>query len=271
MKSVLKIIKTGSALVACFILTGFASDNCGCLNPITVQYEVITSSSGGGINISWSAPPTGGSGCWGNKEAEPDSYVVVVDGVDCFYTQETQYELNTPGAEIIIYAVYGTAWSTGITVGDFEAIETNINVWTTDDPDPNHPSGFGFNPNGTAQTYAVSDPSRANDIDYYIHSGYVLTAPADHLPTPINEKGSAASMEDGSYDDLKIVKAPGNYLTQQNLSVNGLYGLWLDDANDGYDDGDYFGKAFVTGILGEQIFLDVAYQTEAGLRWVCTE
>jgi hypothetical protein len=229
-------------------------------NPTNVQYEIVTSDNGASLNITWSDP----------ADKTPDQYVLVVDGDELSPVEGTSTTLAVAGAEVILYAEYGDNRSSGVTVGDFEAVETSIQVWTTADPDPEHPSGFGFTPAGSAQTYAVSDASHANDIDYYISSGHTLTAPMDHLPTAINDKGSAASVETGTYDDLVVVAGPGNYSTQRDLSVNGLYGLWLDDTNDGYDDSDHFGKAFVTGINGEQVSMDVAYQTEAGLRWVAT-
>lgn len=263
-------MKKWVSLTALLLVAGFAFLSVGCEppdeDPVTnLNFEIVNDTEGnpgGGIKVTWSAPAT----------ATPDEYIVSVDGADQVAVDVTEDYVYTAGAEVAVYAVYNDVKSAAETL-DFKVIVTDIDVYTTDDPAADHPSGFGFTPAGSAQTYSVSTANQDEwpDIDYYISSGHVLTAPMDHLPDPLNAKGSAASVETDAFDDLDIVAAPGNYLTQRDLTVNGIYGLWLDAANDNYDVTDHFGKAFVEGISGEQVTLKVAYQTVAGLRWVVTD
>jgi len=257
------------ALLA-IVVTGFVGIvNCdGFINPPTnVNITVVDDQDGnpgGGIHVTWSAPADGST---------PDEYVVSVDGVDQVAVTTLEDFVYTPGAKIVVKAIYGSDESAA-DAEELGAIETpSLNVWTVNDVDPNHPSGFGFQTSGTAMAYAVSVPANAPEIDFYLASGPNLAAPKDHLPTAINEKGSASSSESGTYETLDITAATGvgAYLTNRSLAANGLYGIWLDDTDDGYTADDHFGKALVSGISGEQVTFKLAYQLEPGLRWVLVD
>jgi hypothetical protein len=258
--------------IALLVVVGFFALNMECPNggsaPTNVAVEVIDDNDGnpgGAVKVTWSAP--------GGDAGVPDEYIVYVDGVGQIAVETTEDMVYGAGAEITVAAVYGSEEYESSPV-DLGAVETpTLDVWTVNDPDPAHPSGFGFNTIGTVSAYAVSDQSNWPEIDFYLASGPNLAAPKDHLPDPINSKGSASSTETGNYDDLDIVAATGQglYLTNRDLASNGLYGLWLDDDDDGYTADDHFGKAHVTGIDGEKVTFKLALQLEPGLRWVVVD
>jgi hypothetical protein len=264
-------MKKWVSLTALLLVAGFAFFSAGCIDgdtpPVTnLNYDIVNDADdnpGGGIKVTWSAP----------ADATPDEYIVSVDGIDQVAVDVTEDYVYTAGAEVAVYAVYNDVKSAKETL-DFGAEETiSIDVWPVTDPDPEHPSAFGFGENGMAATYAVSDKSNWPSIDFYIAADLYLTAPADHLPDAINNEANASSAETGTYDALGIVAATGQqlYLTGRKLTDNGLFGLWIDPTADGYDEGDHFGKAVVTGIDGDKVTLKVAYQKVAGIRWVVVD
>ncbi|MBN2380122.1 hypothetical protein JXM67_10025 [candidate division WOR-3 bacterium] len=232
---------------------------------------------GGGIKLIWDEPYVDDEGCFlccSKPTGDgPDRYAVYVDGVRVGETEETEYTVYTPGVEIEIAAVYGVEESKGLMI-DLGAVETpTLNVWTVNDPSPDHPSGFGFSVSGSAQTYSMSDEGHREDIDYWIASGFILTAPCDRYPDSINAKGSAAKMENVLFDSLLIASPPGKYCTQQPLEEDSVYSLWLDYTNDNYSLDDRFGKMQVTykDTDGLKVTLKLAFQTENGLRWVAVK
>jgi len=264
-------MKKWVSLTALLLVASFAFVIVGCeptdTPPVTnLNFDIVDDTDGnpgGGIKVTWSAP----------ADATPDEYVVSVDDVDQVAVDGTEDYVYTAGAEIAVYAVYGEERSSAETL-DFGAVETpTLEVWSVDDPDPEHPSAFGFGANGTAAPYAVSVEANWSSIDFYIAAGPVLVSPSDHLPEPINNEENASSEENTTYEDLDIVAATGvgNYLTGRDLTDNGLYGLWIDPTANGYDEGDNFGKAVVTGIDGDKVTFKLAYQKVAGLRWVVVD
>jgi hypothetical protein len=268
------IITTG------LVLLGTSPDE---LAPVSgLNYEIVNGldgNPGGGIKLTWSAPPDyGGGGGFSCRRPENSGtagveYVVSVDGVDQVAVDVTEAYVYTAGAEVAVYAVYNDVKSTPVTL-DFGAVESpSVEVWSVDDPSPDHPSGFGFCENGTVATYAESNEDNSDYIDYYVVSGLILTYFYSHYPTPSPSDVAASSEEPGTYDDLDIVAATGvgTYSTSRALSNNGLYGLWIDANANGYDESDNFGKALVTGIDGHKVTFTFAYQTVAGLRWVVVD
>jgi len=263
-------MKKWVSLTALLLVASFALVIVGC-EPIdtppveNLNYTIVNDQDGnpgGGLKLTWSAP----------ADAEPDEYIVSVDGVDQVAVETTEDYVYTPGAKIEVFAVYNEDKSAAVEL-DFGVVETTLEVWSVDDLDPAHPSAFGFADDGNASTYAVSVESNWPMIDYYIASGPNLASPSDHLPTPINNEENANSSETGTYDGLDIVSETGvgKYLTNRDLTNGGLYGLWLDPTGDGYDTGDHFGKAVVTGIDGNKVSIKVAYQKVGGLRWVVVD
>jgi len=256
--------------IALLVVVGLVMMNLECPNggsaPTNVNITVVDDQDGnpgGGIRVTWSAPSDGST---------PDEYVVSVDGVDQVAVTTLEDYVYTPGAEIVVKAVFGADEYEANAI-DIGAVATSsIDIWSVNDPDPNHPSGLGFGSNGAAGTYAVSTESNWPEIDFYIASGPKIASPADHLPTPLNDEENAVSSETGTFATLDIVAATGQnlYLTSRDLTTNGLYGLWIDPNANGYDASDNFGKLVVNSIDAGtyKVNLSVAYQTEPGLRWV---
>ncbi|MBD3286698.1 hypothetical protein GF338_10220 [candidate division WOR-3 bacterium] len=256
------------ALVAVVAMTFVGMEGCngttaGALTNVNVSVvDDADGNPGGGLHVTWSAP----------SEGTPDEYIVYVDGTAQVAVTTTEDYVYTPCAEIEVAAVYGTEEEMSSSV-DIGAVSTSsIDLWSVDDISPNHPSGFGFASGGSAGTYAVSSEANWPEIDYYIASGPAIASPSDHLPTPLNDEENAVSMETGTFDDLGIVAETGQglYLTNRDLSNNGLYGLWIDANANGWDDGDHFGKLIVNSIDAGtyHVNISVAYQTEGGLRFV---
>jgi len=233
--------------------------------PTNVNIAVVDDADGnpgGGLHVTWSAP----------AEGNPDEYIVYVDGTPQVGVEVLEDYVYTPCAEIQVAAVYGSDEAAADAIDVGVVISSSIDVWSVDDPSPDHPSGFGFTSDGTAGTYAVSVEANWPEIDYYIASGPAIASPADHLPTPLNDEENAVSTETGTFDDLGIVAETGQglYLTNRALVSNGLYGMWIDPTGDGWDAGDHFGKLVVNSIDAGtyHVNITVGYQTEGGLRFV---
>ncbi len=237
-----------------------------------LNYQVVESSSepGGGVRLMWVKPDS----------AEPDDYVVSVDGVDLVPVTENYMDVYEPGAKLAVYARYGGVKSEPVTA-NFGAVETaEITVWSINDPSPDHPSGFGFTTDGTAATYLLSmEPEK---VDFYISMGQsgntpTLTAPKDHAPTPINGEGNASVIVPLSYDDLVFASLSdyGFFITQKPLYSDSVYCLWIDPTDNGFTGDDHFGKALVTNIEDNsgiyEVTFKLAYQKIPGLQWVVVD
>ncbi len=223
---------------------------------------------GGGVYVFWNAP----------SGHVPDDYIVRVDGVDT-EVMVTYYNAYEPAGQIDVYALYGSSLSEPRSLG-FAAVETPyLDVWSSNDPSPDHPSGFGFNAEGTASSYGLSDPDNWSHLDYWIYGGYgypMLVSPSDHVP-PFNDEWNFAAEESANYDDFMTASPPGMgvYSTQRELHLNSLYSLWMDPDGLGYTEDDHFAKLHVTSIEEYggiyKVTLKLAYQKTTGLRWLVTD
>ena len=237
----------------------------GCVPPggelETPDVEATPHNQGAELMLSWDPVP------------DAEQYVIIYNDEEDTIT-ETSYVITEPATTVQVIAIAEGFKDSEPWEEDYTAVVSTIEVYPVTDPDPEHPSGFGFNVHGEASTYPVSDKSTWPDIDYYIAddgTNYILAAPVDHLPEPINNEYNASHEEEAiSFDDLDIAAGPGVYSTQNPLSTNALFSLWLTD-NTEYDLSDHYGKLQVQGISGTKISLRVAYQKTPGLRWVKTQ
>lgn len=233
-----------------------------------LDYEVVDDldgQPGGGLHLRWD-PPDG---------AIPQVYVVRVDGMDQPPVKTTEDYVYTPGMIVAVIAVYADGESKPEEL-DFEAVETpSLDVWSVADPLPEHPSGLGFGPDGTASSYAVSYPENWPSIDYYIDhdEGPFLSSPNSRELEPLNEEENTSCLSDFAYVELMIVIPcdQHNYSSKRRIYKDDVFGLWLDPDADGYSTNDHFGKAKVLDAFGNKVTLKLAYQTVPGLRWVATE
>ncbi len=205
---------------------------------------------------------------------EPDDYVVSVDGVDLVPIMEPYMDVYEPGAKLSVYARHSGEKSEPASA-NFGAAETPlIEVWSVNDPDPDHPCGFGFDSSGSAKAYT----SLETDLyDYWIYADpdrILLVSPSDHAPEPFNEHYYYSTAASESYSNLEVINISNSltFSTQSKIYVDSLYSLWLSEDMSGYSAQDHFGKALVIGIENSsevyKISFKLAYQLIPGLRWV---
>ncbi|MBN2380945.1 hypothetical protein JXM67_14195 [candidate division WOR-3 bacterium] len=230
-----------------------------------LTYEVVDDlegDPGGGIYLTWDSP----------DGATPEEYVVSIDGIDQTPTEVTEDYVYTPAAKIEVYAVYTDGRSTPKAL-EFKAVETELlEVWSSKDPSPDHPSGLGFGSSGFAASYAMSFPQNWPFIDYYVDTTVSLASPDLRTPEPMNDEHNTSCSQTGTYEKLNVVKPCGGvYHDRTGIVKSDLYGLWLDENDNGYTSDDHFAKAYVIDVQGLKVTLKLAYQRTPGLRWVITE
>lgn len=236
----------------------------GCEKEVTletpdVSYTVKTDDKGGTLKLEW------------DEITDADGYIIYADGEVVDTVTTTSYDATVPAAQYEVSAYAGDQES-GKDKIDCGAVETaSLIVYGSSDPDTTHPSGFGFNAQGQAVAYSISNPSNHPLIDYWIYSSgstIKFVSPSDRQPPINNEVNTTKNSGQTNYDNVKIADAPGGYSTQTDVVSGAVYYFWIDPTNDNWDAStDHFGKIQVVGINGVQITLKIAYQPIAGLRW----
>ncbi|MEO0098168.1 MAG: hypothetical protein ABIK94_01075 [candidate division WOR-3 bacterium] len=222
----------------------------------SVQYSVLQN--GDGLRFSWTAVD-GAKG-----------YYVYVDGTKNSTTQLT-YDVTTPAKEIKITAYADGTESDPYILNTTAVVTSTITVYGRGDPDPNHPSGFGFASDGTAVTYALGNSSNWPNIDFYLDDvGQPMTICSPDVRGYNNEENSTREETTTDFDALKIAGTT-EYYTQKELTSGALYSLWIDPNANGWDTNDNFAKMKVVSMSGHEVVLKVAYQKIGGLRWVVTQ
>lgn len=200
---------------------------------------------------------------------DANAYEIVVDGTTfTVQSPSTEYDVTGPAKEVKVYAKNGDVRSDAFEI-DCEVVETTIDVYGISDPEPTHPSAFGFTTDGTAATYAINAGNYAA-IDFYMENVQLPMSFVNPGDKGWNAKGNAAKEATSTvYDDVDIADAPGSgYTTQQAAVAGGVYSLWVDVTNNGWDATDHFAKAKVVSVDGVKVTLKIGYQKVAGLRWV---
>jgi|UniRef100_A0A7V3RGZ3 hypothetical protein len=237
----------------------------GCEKQVTLEtpevtYTVKPDDKGGTLVLNW------------DEITDADGYYIYADGKKIDSVTTTSYNATTPAALYEVSAYAGDQES-GKDEIDCGAIETaTLTVYGSSDPDTTHPSGFGFNAQGNAVAYAISNQNNWPLIDYWVYSSGPTTikfvSPSDRNPPLNNEVNVTKNSGQTNYNDVKIADAPGGYSTQTDVVSGAVYYFWIDPNNDGWDAStDHFGKIQVVGINGVQLTLKIAYQKIAGLRW----
>ena len=199
-----------------------------------------------------------------------DGYYVYADGEKNDMKKATSAYVLSP-AKVIEVCGYngdkdGTKWRK-----DFSpTITTTITVYA--DSIVGHKNAFGFNTSGDAITYFTGNTADRSNIDFSVEdlaAGISFVSP--------HQGGYNGTKWCGSYEELTgdfdydQAAVPGSCVTPKLLINGAVYSLYLDRDNDNWDtDNDHFGKAKVLSISGTEVQLKVAYQTEAGLRWLKT-
>ncbi len=253
----MKKLSTLALLLAFFAFFGCESEVT--LETPDVEYTVATSDQGGTLTLTW------------DEITDADGYYIYADGAVIDTVTTTSYDATVPAA------VYGVAAYAGDQVSsvdnvDCGAVETaSLIVYGSSDPDTTHPSGFGFNAQGTAVAYSISNSNNHPLIDYWIYSSgstIRFVSPSDRTPPINNEVNATENSGQTDYDNVTIANAPGNYSTQTDVVSGAVYYFWIDPNNDNWDAStDHFGKIYVSGINGVAVTMTLAYQPIAGLRW----
>ncbi len=238
----------------------------GCEQEVTLEtpdvtYTVASSDKGGTLILDW------------DEITDADGYIIYADGDVIDTVTTTSYDATTPAALYEVSAYAGDQES-GKDAIDCGAVETpSLIVYGSSDPDTTHPSGFGFNAQGQAVAYSISNANNHPLIDYWIYStaggGTIrFVSPSDRNP-PLNaEVNVTKNSGQSNYDNITIADAPGGYSTQTDIASGAVYYFWIDPTNNNWDAStDHFGKIQVVGINGVQVTLKIAYQPIAGLRW----
>lgn len=257
-----------------------------------LQFRVI--GDGSAIELTWDPPAS----------VTPKEYLVSVDSVDQMPVTVPMYDVMEPAVLIEVYAVYAQGRSEPRTL-HFGAMETaelvlwatewysrapcsrtrivpglleqkkgerfEVEVRPTDHPHPDDPSGFGFDSEGTAVAYDLSDTTTWPEVDYYVvdfgGADLAIANPEVHEP-PLNMKVNGITDPIKiDYDDLVMVPNDGYYNYADEIVVGGVYALWTEV----YGPDDHCVKIQITQMEGIQLTLKLAYQPVEGLRWVIVE
>lgn len=224
-----------------------------------VTYTVKAADNGGTLSLSW------------NEITDADGYIIYADGVVIDTVTTTSYDATTPAALYEVSAYAGDQEGTKAQI-DCGAVETaSLIVYGSSDPDTTHPSGFGFNAQGNAVAYSISNPNNHSLIDYWIYSSgstIKFISPSDHTPPYNSEVNVTKNSLQTNYDNVTIADAPGGYSSQTDIASGAVYYFWIDPNNDGWDAStDHLGKIYVSGVNGVAVTMTIAYQPIAGLRW----
>ena len=242
------------ALAAVVVLVGTSCDQIGSLEKPNVVYAAINN--GASLRLTWTAVLDAS----GYEIKTADS---------TWTTTSTSFDVSTPAKSIEVRATNGDTKSDPTTI-DCGLVETaSLDVYGISDPDPDHATGLGFNTDGNGIAYSLTSANYAA-IDFYMEDVQLPMSIVNSGDKGWNTKGNAAQ-DAGitSYDDLKIAGAPGSgYSTQQEVASGGLYSLWLDPTNNGWDVGDHFAKGKVVSVSGAKVTWKFGYQKIAGLRWL---
>lgn len=198
---------------------------------------------------------------------DANEYEIVVDGTT-FTTIGTEYDVTGPAKMVKVYAKNGDTRSDPYEL-NCAVVETTIDVYGNSDPEPTHPSGFGFTADGAAATYSLNQTNYAA-IDFYMENVQLPMSFVNPGDRGWNAKGNAAKEASSTnYDAVNIADAPGSgYTTQQAAVSGGVYSLWIDVTNNGWDVSDHFAKAKVVSVDGVKVTLKIGYQKVPGLLWV---
>jgi len=231
--------------------------------PKNVTSTVLTN--GDGLKIEW------------DEVTDAQGYYIYVDGskVDST-TSGTDNDINvtTPGKSITVTAFKGNDESAESDAINTEAVLTSsIVVYGMSDPNQ-YVCAFGFNTAGTCLGLDVSVPGNSSAIDYVIEDRGVPMAfwSPHHFNPPYNNEANAASLAATTdFSALELAAAAGNYNTKTDISVNGVYSLWVDPTGAGWSVDDNYAKVRVEGVSGTQVTLKAAYQPIGGLRWLVAD
>jgi len=181
----------------------------------------------------------------------------------------TSIDISTP-YKVVDVTAYNSAGESDKYTLDLTAVVTqNLTAYAYSDASPLN--SFGFTTDGNCVVYDDTDPSNNSKIAY----AFIDTTTSGRIPLALwgsNEMGwnttygfSVAST--GTDFDAYTMADTTTYNTMTDISANGLYGLWIAGSTT-WSATDHFAKIKIISVAGNTITFEVAYQTQAGLRWL---
>jgi len=219
---------------------------------------------GGGLRFEW------------DEVEDADGYRVYADNVKKYEGTNLYFELTDPAMVVEIVAYNDEGESDPYRV-DCKPVESSGTVYERSDPDPNHPSGYGWDAstgNGTA--YPIGDEANWPYLDFYIDDFTAGQITADkYFVSPdygnFNNRKTWFAVGTGNIappigEEQYATPRPENPIAQQT------YFFWLDrNASETWDEGDYFVKVKVTYVGGAgdgKVEFKSYFQKIGGLRWL---
>jgi len=239
----------------------------GCPNPdeptevaaptITVHTAV---SEGADFQLQWTDNAEGG--------AEIFYIYAGSNDIDSSYNLSYTVSSTDRASSVAVTAWIGNDESSKATHDLELTVTQNLDVWSTADPSPSHPSFVQFtNGNATAISEANSD-----DATFYIGNATQFEG-IDRWP------GVTTSLEPAFADaasPYNLASGTGNYKDiwpAGMIAINATYYMWIDRAPMGtMGVEDDFVKIYVVNIVDDggfnKVTLNISFQDEDGLRWL---
>ncbi len=246
-------MKKGLTTVLCIVIMGAVLTFSGCqvssVDTPSVSWSVTQNQDG--IAFTW------------DEIQDADGYIVKYNGkADTIET--TSYTLTEPAAQVEIVAYAGDEESDPW-VGNFAAVETqNLDWYTRADSDPSHPSGLGFNNDGSVVTISFAQGDH-NKIDFVADDDNTITA-IQELDGSVAKQNAVAYDDAYNYASMNMAPETG-YANFQNVVENGTFAL-LKDPDGQKNNNDIYAKLIVKGIDGTRWTIDITVQPIGGLRWL---
>ncbi len=194
---------------------------------------------------------------------DADGYIVKYNG-KADTIESTSYTIQEPTAEVEIVAYAGDNESDPWTAS-FAAVETqNLDWYTRADTDPTHPSGLGFNNDGSVVTISYANGNH-NDIDFVADNDNSITA-IQALDNSVAKNNGVAYNSSYDYNSMNEAPATG-YTTYEPVVENGTFAL-LKDLDGQQNSNDIYAKLLVKGVDGTRWTVDITVQPIGGLRWL---
>jgi len=216
---------------------------------------------------------------WDQVE-EADHYTVSVDDSVIYTTPDNTvltYTVTAADAgKLITVTAVGADLSESV---DFESTVEASSLSNFGEASSAYYSAVGFNQDGQATVYSLTDNGNYSNFDFWISDGQpgvdvgsITLASSDTSyggAGQFNERGNSFAAWPGGYvaPDTSYYHI---YPPDSGGIVNGeSYALWLDQMDDGWGLDDHFVRLDCGGIGGDgQVTMETQYQTVGGLRWI---
>ena len=249
----------------------------GCKLEVTLEapenlHWVSVSSDGGSLTIAW------------DEVTDAEGYRIYADDELVDEVATPQATVDQPCAIIKVVPYKGDDQGDAATL-NVAPVEGSITIY---ERSAEGPSALGWDAQGNAASYSVTDTAHFLDFDLYIDdftAGETNAAEIHWVSPSYNHFGDAFNdtatgfkqAPSTDFDGEQIADAPGTgYEAPYSsfyLEEGQVYFVWVDIEPCGsVNDGDYFAKLKVKAISPDgEVQLAYAFQPVSGLRWLVTE